>query len=261
MKIGFSFSGGGARAFAHLGVAQALYEHEIRPQVISGTSAGAIVGAFLAAGYLPKRTYEIISEIQFLKYFRPAISFSALIKLEKISKLLLEYFPENSFEALEVPLTIAVTNYTKGEINYFTDGELIKPMLASASIPVVFQPIEINGDKMIDGGIMNNMPAKIIREDVDYLIGINCNPVAKEAYDINVKSMMERVLLMAINYNTHDHRQYCDLFIEPKALDTYKVFALSKAKEIYNIGYEHTSKLLSDNPNVLKHLFTATTSK
>ena len=254
MKIGFALSGGGARGFAHLGVAQALYEKDIKPDVISGTSAGGIVGAFLAAGYLPKRTYEIISEINFLKYFRPAISISGLIKLEKISDLLLDYFPENSFEALELPLTIAAVNYTKGEVAYFNSGELIKPMLASASIPVVFDPIEINGDKMIDGGVMNNMPAQIIRDQADYVIGINCNPVAKESNDNGMKGMLERVLLMAINYNTYDHKQYCDLFIEPKKLDVYKVFALSKAQEIYDIGYEYATKLLDEAPEAIQPL-------
>jgi len=254
MKIGFTFSGGGARGFAHLGVAQAFYEHDIRPDVISGTSAGAIAGAFLAAGYLPKRTFEIISEINFLKYFRPAISISGLIKLEKISTLLLDYFPDNTFQSLELPLTIAAVNYTKGEITYYTEGELIKPMLASASIPVVFDPIEINGDKMIDGGVMNNLPAKIIRNEVDYLIGVNCNPVAKESNENGMKGMLERVLLMAINYNTNDHKQYCDLFIEPTALETYKVFSLSKAEEIYNIGYEHTTQLLAQRPEIIATL-------
>lgn len=254
MKLGFAFSGGGARGFAHLGVAQAFYEQGIKADVLAGTSAGAIAAAFLAAGYLPKRTFEIISEINFLKYFRPAISISGLVKLEKISDLLLDYFPENSFEALEVPLTIAAVNYTKGEVVYFKEGELIKPMLASASIPVVFDPIEIDGDKYIDGGVMNNLPAQVIRDQVDYLIGVNCNPIAKESTEYGMKGMLERVLLMAINYNTLDHKQYCDLFIQPDKLAHFKVFSIAKAQEIYEIGYEATQKLFIDQPEVLAKL-------
>jgi NTE family protein len=254
MKIGYAFSGGGARGFAHLGVAQAFYERGIKPDVISGTSAGAIAGAFLAAGYIPKRTFEIISEINFLKYFRPAISISGLVKLEKISAVLLEYFPEDNFSALEIPLTIAAVNYSKGEVVHFQKGELIKPMIASASIPVVFDPIDIGGDKYIDGGVMNNLPAHIIRDQVDYLIGVNCNPVAKESAEYGMKGMLERVLLMAINYNTMDHKQYCDLFIQPDKLANYKVFSISKAKEIYDIGYDYTQALLQERPDLLTRL-------
>ena len=254
MKLGYAFSGGGARGFAHLGVAQAFYENGVKPDVIAGTSAGAIAGAFLAAGYLPKRTFELITEVNFLKYFRPAISLSGLVKLEKLEGLMKEYFPENSFESLELPLTIAAVNFSKGEVRYFKEGDLIRPMLASASIPIVFDPIEIDGDMFIDGGVMNNMPAQIIRDQVDYLIGVNCNPIAKEATDYNMKGMLERVLLMAINYNTLDHKQYCDLFIEPPALDKFKVFSLGKAQEIYSIGYEYSLKVIEEHPEVLKNL-------
>jgi NTE family protein len=250
MKIGLALSGGGARGFAHLGVAQALYEQGIKPQVYSGTSAGAIVGAFLAAGYLPKRTMEIISEINFLKYFRPAISWKGFVKLEKMTGLLLEYFPENNFESLQFPLTIAATNYTKGQVAFFNKGELITPLLASTSIPVIFDPITIQDDLHIDGGVMCNLPAQKIKNDVDFLIGINCNPISKSANSSSMKDMLERTMLMAINCNTTEQKPFCDLFLEPQKLDQYKVFALSKAKEIYEIGYEYTSKLLQSNPEI-----------
>lgn len=250
MNIGLALSGGGARGFAHLGIAQALYEHNIKPQVFSGTSAGAIVGAFLAAGYLPKRTMEIISEINFLKYFRPAISWKGFVKLEKISGLLLEYFPENNFESLQLPLTIATTNYTKGEVAFFNKGELITPMLASASIPVIFDPITIGEDFHIDGGVMSNLPAEVIKNDVDFLIGINCNPIAKQANSNSMKDMLERTMLMTINCNTKQQKPFCNLFLEPQNLDQYKVFSLSKAKEIYEIGYEFALNLIQTNPAI-----------
>ncbi len=250
MKIGLALSGGGARGFAHLGIAQALYEHNMQPKVFSGTSAGAIAGAFLAAGYLPKRTMEIISEISFMKYFRPAISWKGFVKLEKISGVLLEYFPENNFESLKSPLTIAATNYSKGEVAFFNKGELITPMLASASIPVVFDPITIGEDFHIDGGVMCNLPAEVIKNDVDFLIGSSCNPIAKQASSNSMKDMLERTMLMTINCNTNQQKPFCDLFLQPETLGQYKVFSLSKAKEIYEIGYEYTSKLIQNSPEI-----------
>ncbi|WKK80556.2 patatin-like phospholipase family protein [Marivirga arenosa] len=252
MKIGLALSGGGARGFAHLGIAQFLYEQNIKPDIISGTSAGAIAGAFLAAGYLPKRTLEIISDINFLKFFRPAMSWSGLVSLEKISGLLLEYFPDNSFNSLKIPLIISTTNYSKGENVNFDSGELIKPLLASASIPVIFKPIMMGEDSYVDGGITNNMPANLLHTKADFIIGVNCNPVGPANINHNMKEMLERSLMMAINYQTKEQAQLCDLFIEPYKLSDYKVFSLSKAQEIYDIGYESVkvafSKLDEDHP-------------
>jgi NTE family protein len=252
MKIGLALSGGGVRGFAHLGIAQYMYEQNIRPDMISGTSAGAIAGAFLAAGYEPKRTMEIISDINFLKFFRPAMSWSGLINLEKISGLLLEYFPQNSFEDFKIPLIISTTNYTKGENVNFDSGELIKPLLASASIPIIFNPITIGKDDYVDGGITNNMPVNVLKSHVDFTIGVNVNPVGISDKSSSMKSVMERTMLMIINYQTKEQAKLCDIFIEPDELSKFKVFTLSKAKEIYEIGYQSAkdtfSNLAEDHP-------------
>jgi NTE family protein len=248
MKIGLALSGGGARGFAHLGITQYLYEQNIRPDMISGTSAGAIAGAFLAAGYEPKRTLEIITDVKFLRYFRPAISWSGLVNLEKLSDLLLDYFPENNFDALKTPLSISATNYTKGVTAVFDSGELIKPLLASASIPVIFKPVNIAGDLYVDGGLLNNLPVNVLKSHVDFTIGVNCNPIGSSVKNDGMKDMLERSLLMIINYQTQDQAKLCDIFIEPNSLSNYKVFSLSKAFEIYEIGYESAKSIFSKLP-------------
>jgi len=249
MKIGLALSGGGARGFAHLGIAQYLYEQNIKPAIISGTSAGAIAGAFLAAGYEPKRTMEILSDINFLKFFRPALSWSGLVNLEKISSLLLEYFPNNTFDDFQIPLIISTTNYTKGESVNFESGELIKPLLASASIPVIFKPITISGDSFVDGGITNNLPVNVLKPHVDFTIGVNCNPVGESpSQNGSMKEVLERSLLMVINYQTKEQAKLCDLFIEPQELSNYKVFSISKAKEMYEIGYKSAESTFSELP-------------
>ncbi len=252
MKTGIALSGGGARGYAHLGAVKAIQEYGIEPSVYSGTSAGAVAGAFLAAGYKPDNIMEIFSEVNFLKYLRPAILNSGLVKIENLTSWLLGFFPENNIESLKLPLTIAATNYNKGATEYFTKGELIKPMLASVSIPVVFAPITINDDIYFDGGILNNMPAEIIKDQADYIIGVNCNFLKKDAARGSMKDMLERCLLMAISPNTYAQAKFCDLYIEPDKLGDYRVFKLSKAQEIFEIGYEFTMKKLEEAPDLLK---------
>lgn len=248
MKLGIAFSGGGARGFAHLGIMQAFYEEGIKPHIISGTSAGSIAGSFLAAGYEPKEAMEIISGINFLKYFRPATSWRGLIKLERISGLLEEYFPENSFAALKTPLTVTATNFSKGQITYFSEGQLILPMLASASIPVIFDPVKIGDNAYVDGGILNNLPVEPLLGRCDFIIGINTNPVSYAAEVRGMKEMLERTMLMTINYNAHDRIKYCNIFYEPPALTAYKVFSVSKASEIFEKGYEFAKQKMENDP-------------
>jgi NTE family protein len=112
-------------------------------------------------------------------------------------------------------------------------------VLASCAVPVVFQPIRIGDDAFIDGGVLNNLPVEPLIGKCDVIVGSNCNPVSEDYQPGNMRSLMERSLLMAINVNTFSKRELCDLFLEPDALNGFGAFDFSKAKEIFEIGYEY----------------------
>ena len=109
-RIGLALSGGGARGIAHIGVLQALEEQGIFPEVISGASAGAIVGALYAAGKTPEEIMEFVRKASFFKMFKVAIPFSGLTKLTYLRDKLAESIPEDRFEALEKKLFVAIAN-------------------------------------------------------------------------------------------------------------------------------------------------------
>jgi NTE family protein len=157
-KTGIALSGGGARGIAHIGILKAIDEAGIRISKVSGTSAGAIVGMLYCSGYAPDSIMEIIRETQFIKYLRPAISKSGLLKLESIIPLFKKYLTNDSFETLNIPLVVAATNVSKAETTFFTEGELIKKVLASCAVPVMFKPVMVRGEAYIDGGVLNNLP-------------------------------------------------------------------------------------------------------
>ena len=242
--IGVSLSGGGARGIAHLGVLKALAEEGIKPDIISGTSAGAIVGAFVAAGISHDDALEIIIKTKILAIFKPAFSWRGLLSVDKLGKLLDKHLPVN-FSQLQIPLLVAATNINAGETHYFESGNLSEAIMASSCIPVVFSPVEIEGKLFVDGGILNNLPAEPIRGRVKKLIGVSCNPFTYMANLKNAISMMERSALLAINGNTVKSKELCDLFIEPPELSIYSGFDLSKAKEIFNHGYQFTKENMS----------------
>lgn len=240
MKIGLALSGGGARGVAHLGVLKALLEHGIEPTMISGVSAGAIAGSLYAAGYQPDEVLEIIISTKMFRFLRPAMSRVGILKMERTDELYLKYLTGNSFEALKVPLIVSATNLNRGETVYFDRGELIKPIQASSCIPVLFEPVQINGNTYVDGGILNNLPVEPLLDTCDCIIGVHTNPYDTKQKFTSMRAVMERSLLLAVQYNVKVRIKHCDLFIEPTALKRYATFDIAKAREIFDIGYQHT---------------------
>ncbi|MEM6845696.1 MAG: patatin-like phospholipase family protein [Bacteroidota bacterium] len=244
--IGLVLSGGGARGIAHLGVLKVLDELGIEIGAIAGSSSGAIAGALYASGYSPDEILQIINETNFFRLIRPAISKTGLLKMDSAEWLYNKYLSHNSFENLRIPLTINATDLCQGRTVYFSEGELIRPLMASTCIPVMFEPISVQGKLFVDGGLLNNFPAEALVSICDNIIGSHCNPIDDTFEVINMRTMLERSFLLTINANSYARRNYCDLFIEPPLLKTYHIFDLGKADEIFQIGYDYAKSREAD---------------
>ncbi|WP_316929017.1 patatin-like phospholipase family protein [Nitritalea halalkaliphila] len=164
--LGIALSGGGIRGIAHLGVLQALNDYGIFPTHLSGSSAGAIVGAMYAKGFAPKEIFDIIVQTNYFKFIRPAISWTGILKMDTTEELYRKYLGEDSFESLNVKLTVAATDIQRGKVIYFNQGELIKPVMASSCIPGMFDPIQIGNKILVDGGVLNNLPVEPLEASV-----------------------------------------------------------------------------------------------
>jgi NTE family protein len=242
MKIGLALSGGGARGIAHLGVLKGLSDLGLNPDVISGCSAGAIVGSMYAAGHDLKDILAFLKARKFLTYFRPAFR-KGFIKMDDLEKLYLNYFPENSFESLKIPLIINATDLNRGKTVFFSTGELIRPLMGSSCIPVMFEPVIFEGNTYVDGGILNNLPVEPLLERCDLIIGVHTNPF-HEAYPLNsMRLVMERSLLLAVHTNVKERIRYCDVFIEPPDLFRFTTLDLDKAQALFDIGYSYVMEL------------------
>ncbi len=255
-KIGLVLSGGGARGVAHLGVLKALEENEIPIDFLSGTSAGSIVGALYGYGYSPVEILKITQDANVLRHLRPALNFTGLIKMDRIAQVLLDYLPGDSFDDLKIPLTIAATNIVEGRTQYFSSGKLVRPVLASSCIPVIFNPIEIDGVEYVDGGITNNFPIEPLEDSCDVIIGSHTNFIGDNFHDFNMKSLLERTMLIAISGNVYPKQAKCDLFIDPPDLAEFTGFDVKRIKDIFNLGYQFTLSLFADDPKLKSRLLT-----
>ena len=247
-KIGISLSGGGARGIAHIGVLKALEENGIYPEVIAGASAGAIVGAFYANGMSPEDILKVVSKSSLFKMFSFGLPNGGLTKLTYLKRLLKQHIQVDRFEDLEKQLFVAISNLNTGQTNVVGSGPLYDVIVASASIPLVFQPVEINGQTYVDGGLLNNMPVKAAKKVSDKLIGVNVMP------DIEVSSksihstiaVATRCFQLSVISNTRPNLKYCDIVIEPQKVHPYNIFQFNKHEEIYQIGYHATMEKMED---------------
>jgi len=244
MRVGLALSGGGARGIAHLGVLKAFDELGIPISMISGVSSGAIAGVLYAAGYSPDHILQLVKELSIFKIVRPTFGRIGLLHLEEIEKLYIRHLGEGiTFEDLKIPVVISATDMNKGVTMYFSSGELIKPLLASSAVPILYHPILFQGKLLTDGGLLNNLPVAPLQGNCDVKIGVHVNPINHQAQVTSLRGMIERTVLLAINNNIKLRLYLCDLFLEPQELKFYRLASFRKADEIFAIGYQYTLKM------------------
>jgi NTE family protein len=236
LKIGMAFSGGGIRCVAHLAVYQALEEEGIVPDSLSGTSGGALAACLLAHGLKPQEILAIVTKTRVLQAIRPALTISGLLNVEKALAFSLSYLPE-TFEELKKPVTISATNVRTGKAEQFSSGPLLPAILASCCMPVIFKPVQIGQDFYMDGGLTNNLPVEPLKESCDKVIGVHTNPVNENYNVMNMKGLLERTFLLAINGNVEQRKDLCDIFLEPPSLINVKVFQFNLAGAIFEETY------------------------
>lgn len=256
-SIGVVLSGGGALGFAHIGALQALEEQGIYPQYVAGTSMGALVGAFYAKGYSAAEIKEIIKVEkmdELHKIITPVgksdhLGFSSH---RNILKVLKKYIPDNSFDSLPKKLAVCATNIVTSQAEIVSSGDsLWEYVLASSSIPGVFEAVKIGDGVFVDGGVMNNMPAKAIRKDCDILIGIDVNPEQRSTPKIkNTIQVAFQTLRTLVRHNSVSGRKTCDYLIEPRAIEKYAEFDFNKFDYIYQSGYDAMKQYLEQNPEL-----------
>lgn len=249
MNIGLVLSGGGMRGAAHIGAIKALEEHHTYPTHIAGTSAGAVVGGLYAHGYTCDEMLQFFKTIQFLDYKKYAINKPGFIDANKYYKVFKKKFPEDSFSVLEKKLFITATNITDGVLQIFSDGELIRPILASSAFPGLFSPVKIEDKWYIDGGVLNNFPIELIKKNCDTLIGVYLNLFESTANG-NLKhfyNVLERAINIRIAKSDEKKFVDFDVVIAPKNLAHYGLFNKKNIDVMYKIGYDNMNRALINN--------------
>lgn len=255
-KLGLVLGSGGARGVAHVGFIKALEEADIKPQCISGSSAGSIVGASLAMGLTAD---EIMSEIKSLKvnevlYGVPNFSRSGLFSTRGIHRKLNSFFKRKRISDLDIEFCCVATNLAKGESKTFTGRSFVVPsIVASSCIPALFEPEVIGGVQYIDGGVTLRLPIEAIRRfEPDVVVAVDVFAESGEITEYpNALSVLSRAIdIMDRNYTKAKTKEDTpDLLIAPE-LGNMSQYTF---KELY-FAFEQGYKAGTENIEKIKEL-------
>lgn len=241
-KPPFVLSGGGVRGAAHVGVLRAFRDAGVVPGAISGTSAGALVGALIADGWTPEEVNQMILD----ELRRPRLIRKPTLASKRIEAFLRRTLRHACFEDLSIPLYVSATDLEKGGQRVFSSGELIPALMASCAIPVVFPPVQVNGVYYVDGGISNNLPVEPFLAVKDQVIAVHVNPLPLFVPGRRgVMRTMDRIWHLNFREMVMRSAQGCHLFIEPSDLSKFSMFELSKMEKVEEIGFAWAKNVLA----------------
>ena len=208
-KIGIALSGGGIKGLCHAGALKALEESGIRPDILSGVSAGAIVGSLYADGYSPDEIADFFQDVTFRQMTRLGMH-GGVFDISEFERFLGRKLRARTFADLRTPLRVVATDLDHGRSVTFGEGELLPCVIASCSVPVLFMPRQIDGVNYVDGGVLKNFPATTLRPLCDTLIGINASPMVAEDYKLGLVSVALRSYHFMMKANILHDKEVCE---------------------------------------------------
>ncbi|WP_394333909.1 patatin-like phospholipase family protein [Bizionia echini] len=285
IKVGLVLSGGGAKGLAHIGVLKVIDSLGIRVDYVAGTSMGAIIGSLYASGYSGKQIDTIFRDVDFDKIIndnlpRAAKTFyerdnsekyavtlpfdkfklklpSALSRgqntLSLLSKLTLHVSDIEDFSKLPIPFFCIATNVETGQAVVLDKGSLAQSIVASGAFPSLFQPVVIDNQILIDGGVVNNYPIDELKaKGMDVIIGVDVQD------DLATREELRSapdIILQINNYRTINDMKLkakkTDIYIKPDITD-YTVISFSDGRKIIENGELATKKKMDDLNNIVK---------
>lgn len=216
-KIVLVLGGGSARGFANIGVLKVLEQERIPIDLIIGSSLGALTAALYSLGMPTYRMEEMAFKFTSDKLTDLSISKWSLLKGKKLAKLIEDLIGEKGFSDTRVPIAITTTDIETGEELVHTKGNLQKLVLASCSWPGIFPPVEIDGRRLVDGGIRNSIPVKMAKRlGATKTIAVDIGFCVKKGKIENLFQLfIQSIQILGEELDTYQSMQ-ADVIIKPK---------------------------------------------
>ena len=250
-KIGLVLSGRGTLGITQIGILKALEELGMKPDVLSGTSSGAIIGAFYAAGYPLSEITEIFTRNSIFNYLNKPWAEIDLLKANEI--LYRKCFKKQSFKDFEIPLHIAAMDHSNGKSVIYSSGDVVKAIVASSTFSTFYEP-HIKKNKLImSRRLINFFPSEPLIAKCDIVIGVFINPMKKERIVTGMINILDRDYSVPLYKEVHQKKAICDLIIQPPISLDNGIYTIEKVQQLIDIGYCYT-KGLNGKLSFLKQL-------
>ena len=250
-KIGLCLSGGGTKGFSYIGIFKAFEEHNIKFDMVAGTSVGSLFGAMYAAGVPIKQLIEVASKMKTSDFRKSKLGFLPS-KMDKLAENIDQILPVKKFEDLLIPFYAVAVDLKTGKEVHINSGNIVSAVTGSCAIPGVFVPVKHKSMLLIDGGVSNNVPADVLFENgCDYVVTLDCNP--NRGGGTNSESLITQfttsVGIMMAN-NSKKGLAMSDVVIAPN-LNKFNSLKVEGVSEMIKEGY----KAANENMQDVKDLF------
>lgn len=262
MMKGLVLGSGAARGYAHIGALKVLEAENIDFDYIVGCSIGAIIGALTAAGMTAEQQEKLALSLKPSRLIRlvvPSRPSQAFLNSRRIENFLKELLPAKTFEELKKPLFIVATSLTHGKLVVFDSGPLIPAIMASISIPIIFPPVKLNGEFLVDGGVISPLPVRTAREKFPESTILAIDISQSDAFKISelqnkeslniYETALYSVVLMQLELARKDY-ELADIVITPD-LSEFDFYEFYRQQEIIERGEVAARKKLE----AIKKLF------
>ncbi|MEV4640641.1 patatin-like phospholipase family protein [Actinoplanes sp. NPDC049548] len=235
VRIGLALGGGAVRGAAHVGVLDALDRAGLEPAVITGTSAGALIGALYAAGTTPSEISKVAQALRWSRLIRPARTRRALFDTTRLGAFLDGLLGGRDFDALDRPFAAVACELCTGERVVLKDGPVADAVLASAAIPGVFPPVERDGRLLVDGSLVDIVPARLARElGADIVVAVDVSGPLPRRRPTTLLHIMVAVSTLQPG-GAAQPAEDADLVLTP-TVDEYAFWELSRITEFEDAG-------------------------
>ena len=269
-KIGLVLGGGGIKGLAHIALLKRLDELNLRPDIIAGTSMGAIIGALYAGGLsgaeIESRVVNhIISKgdtgksiykkrkalLKWFKVFSYNSERGAFFKANGLFEYLFTEIVDTHFEQLAIPFIAVATDFYQGTEYPISTGSLLPAVQASMAVPGVFAPITHNGRLLVDGGATNNLPCNHVQPHVGITIASNVINLPQKQ-NPKTKHILSGALSVMLNQATQATLTEfpADIMFQPNT-DGIEAFDFHKINRVLKIAEEAAEKIMPDLKNIL----------
>ena len=249
-NCGIALSGGGARGFAHVGALRAFDEFGFKPDILSGVSAGSVAAVLYSAGVPPEKILSMFADKKLRTITEWNFRGDSFFHLDKFGEMIKKAVtPYTRLEELPIPTYIGATDFSKGIPVEFHTGDIAEVVMASCCIPIVFKPIVIDGIPYVDGGVLRNLPAWILRDKCEELIGVNCSPLLHHTCKESILDIALRTFMLMERSNQAEDIAMCDLHVEMPEIANYQVFNLKEIRQVYISGYSSTRRAIKNYIN------------